>query len=349
MMKRARLIYNPSAGREEMKKRLPDVLQRLEQAGIETSTYATTAEGDATREAAQAIERGYDYIIGAGGDGTLHEIVNGMSEKLNRPPLGILPLGTTNDFARALNIPKNWEKACDLIAKQYTTSIDIGKVNDRYFINILGGGSMTELTYEVPSKLKTMIGQLAYYMKGLEKLPRLSPIDVHIKTAEKEYREEAMVFLISNSHSVGGLEKLSPGASLHDGLLDVLVLKKCNLAEFLRIVTLALRGEHIHDPHVFQFQTKYLEIYSSDRVQLNLDGEYGGTLPVKISTLQNHIKVIVDESGKSIYKKNVFDGLIRPFVQLALENMKSKDLPTSDDKLPTIPGKSQKERSKWRD
>jgi diacylglycerol kinase (ATP) len=299
---RARLIYNPTSGREEMKKKLSDILQRLEQGGIETSTHATIGEGDATLAAADAVDRGFDIIIAAGGDGTLYEIINGMAGKENRPKLGIIPLGTTNDFARALGIPKFWEFACDLIVAQNTRSIDVGKANQRYFINIAGGGSMTELTYEVPSKLKTMIGQLAYYMKGLEKLPRLRPIEIHVKSPEFEGHEDVMLFLVANSNSVGGFEKLAPDASLDDGLLDVLMLRKCNLAEFLRIASMALRGDHINDKNIIYFRTSELQITTPDYVQLNLDGEFGGTMPVKFSVLPSHLEIFVDETGISSYK-----------------------------------------------
>lgn len=302
MITRARLIYNPTSGREEMKKKLSDILQRLEQGGIETSTHATTGEGDATRAAVEAVERGFDIIIAAGGDGTLYEIINGMAGMDNRPKLGIIPLGTTNDFARALGIPKFWEFACDLIVAQNTRSIDVGKANQRYFINIAGGGSMTELTYEVPSKLKTMIGQLAYYMKGLEKLPSLRPIKVNIQSPDFTGEEDVMLFLVANSNSVGGFEKLAPLASLDDGLLDVLMLRKCNLAEFLRIASMALRGEHVHDEHIIYFRTKELQVTTDDYVQLNLDGEFGGTMPVKFSVLPSHLEIIVDETGISSYK-----------------------------------------------
>ncbi|MGG2196927.1 MULTISPECIES: diacylglycerol kinase [Paenibacillus] len=301
-VKRARLIYNPSSGREEMKRRLPDVLQRLERGGLETSTHATIGEGDATLAAADAVARGFDIIIAAGGDGTLNEVINGMAEKENRPPLGILPLGTTNDFARALNIPRHWEGAVDVILQQHTRIIDVGKVNQRYFINIAGGGSMTELTYEVPSKLKTMIGQMAYYMKGLEKLPRLRPIELYIRTPEVELHEEVMLFLISNSNSVGGFERLAPDASLSDGLFDVLILKKCNLAEFIRVVSLALRGEHLSDPNIIYLQTNQIQVTSPDYVQLNLDGEFGGTLPCMFTNLSQHLRIFVDETGQTTYK-----------------------------------------------
>lgn len=275
-----------------MRRRLPDILQRLDQGGIEASCHATTGEGDATASAADAVERGYDMIIAAGGDGTLYEVVNGMAGKENLPPLGVFPLGTTNDFARGLGIPRNWEDYCDLVIRQQTRPIDVGKANDRYFINIAGGGTLTELTYDVPSRLKTMIGQLAYYIKGVEKMVSLSPQELIINAEGQEtIHDEFMLFLITNTNSVGGFEKLAPGARIDDGLLDVIALKKCNLAEFVRVVTLALRGEHMNDKKVITFRTSSMEVTSPGKVLLNLDGELGGSLPGQFSVLNQHLRI----------------------------------------------------------
>lgn len=296
-IRRARLIYNPTSGREEMRRRLPDILQKLDLAGIETTAHATVGAGDATASTIEAIERGVDLIIAAGGDGTLNEVINGMASMPNRPPLGILPVGTTNDFARAMNIPRSWNEACDIIIENYRTPIDLGLAGDRYFINIAGGGSLTELTYEVPIKLKTMIGQLAYYVKGLEKMTRLRPSHLRIRAdGVEEFNEEFMLFLITNSNSIGGFDKLAPDASIDDGLFDVLLVKKCNLAEFIRVASLALRGEHMSDPHVVHFRTDQLEVTSPELVQLNLDGELGGALPCSFSVLPGHIEIFVKKS-----------------------------------------------------
>lgn len=291
-MKRARLIYNPTSGREEIRRLLPDILDRLDKAGIETSCHATAGEGDATREAAEACERGYDIIIASGGDGTLNEVINGMAGQRHLPPLGIFPLGTTNDFARAMKIPRRWEDYCDLIIQNQTRPIDIGKVNGRHFINIAGGGSLTELTYEVPSRLKTMIGQLAYYVKGVEKMVNLSPMHLVIDAAGHDTIEgEFMLFLVANSNSVGGFEKLAPGAEIDDGILDVIAVRKCNLAEFIRLVTMALRGDHFNDPHVVYLKTPKMEVVSPNHVLLNLDGELGGELPGVFEILPNHVQI----------------------------------------------------------
>jgi diacylglycerol kinase (ATP) len=226
----------------------------------------------------------------------------------HRPPLGVLPLGTTNDLARALGIPRSWDAAVDLIAEGHVKPIDVGQVNDRYFINIAGGGSLTELTYEVPSKMKTMLGQLAYYMKGFEKLPRLRPIRMKVASEEVKLDEDMMLFLVANSNSVGGFEKLAPEALIDDGLMDVLLLRRCTLPDFIRLASMAVRGEKVNDPLLVQFRTKQITMESPDYVQLNLDGEFGGTLPCEIKVLHQHIGVFVDPTGRKTYHRSPGSG-----------------------------------------
>lgn len=292
-MKRARIIYNPTSGREIFKKNLPDVLAKLEVAGYETSCHATTRAGDATVAARAAVERRFDLVVAAGGDGTINEVVNGLAEQDYRPKLGIIPVGTTNDFARALHISRDILKATDIIVNGETIPVDIGRINDKYFINIAGGGRLTELTYEVPSKLKTMIGQLAYYLKGIEMLPSIRASELKIEYDGKLFEGEAMMFLVGLTNSVGGFEKLAPDSSINDGLFSLLILKKVNLAEFIRVATLALRGEHVNDPNVIYTQANRIKVTSNEKVQLNLDGEYGGLLPAEFVNLYRHLEVFV--------------------------------------------------------
>jgi diacylglycerol kinase (ATP) len=292
-MKRARIIYNPTSGRESFKKHLAEVLQILEAAGYETSCHATTEAGDATYAARIAVERKYDLVVAAGGDGTINEVVNGIAEQSYRPKLGIIPVGTTNDFARALHIPRDIEEAARIIAQGDTIPVDIGRINDRYFINIAGGGRITELTYEVPSKLKTMVGQLAYYLKGMEMLPSIRSSNVCIEYDGKVFEGEVMLFLVGLTNSVGGFEKLSPDSSINDGLFTLLIVKKANLADFIRIASLAVRGEHVNDPSVLYTKANYIKVHSNEKVQLNLDGEFGGLLPAEFSNLYRHLEVFV--------------------------------------------------------
>lgn len=291
MTKRARIIYNPTSGRELFRKHLPEALEKLEKAGYETSAHATTGEGDATEAARVAAERKFDVVVAAGGDGTLNEVINGLAGQEHRPKFGVIPMGTTNDFARALHIPRDIQGAIDVITAGETIPVDVGRMNDRYFINIAGGGRLTELTYEVPSKLKTMLGQLAYYLKGIEMLPSIKPTDVRIEYDGQVFQGESLLFLIGLTNSVGGFEKLAPDSSVNDGLFTLIILKKTNLAEFIRIASLALRGEHLNDPHVIYTKAKRVQVQSSDPMLINLDGELGGEIPADFENLYRHINV----------------------------------------------------------
>lgn len=304
-MKKARIIYNPSAGREQFRKDLPTVLERFEKAGYETSAHATTGEGDATKAAQKAIERQHDIVVIAGGDGTINEVIQGIAEANYRPKIGIIPAGTTNDFARALSIPRDTKKAVDIILEDNILPLDIGKVNEQYFVNIAGGGDLTELTYEVPSKMKAVIGQLAYYVKGIEKLPSLKPVRTKIEYDGNVFEDDIMLFLVANTNSVGGFEKIAPNALINDGYFDLIILKETNLAEFLRIATLALRGAHIEDKHIVYLQAKRIKVTPKSRMQLNIDGEYGGLFPGEIINLKQHIDFFVPEAFKN---RHLHDG-----------------------------------------
>ncbi|MFC7322673.1 diacylglycerol kinase [Halobacillus campisalis] len=292
-MQRARIIYNPTSGREIVRKVLPDILQRFEQAGYEASAHATTCEGDATKAAKIAVERKFDVVVAAGGDGTINEVINGIAEQDFRPKFGIIPVGTTNDFARALRVPRNIHKAVDVILDDYSMPLDIGRVNGHYFMNIAGGGKITEVSYEVPSKLKTMLGQLAYYLKGIEMIPSIRPTYVEMEHDGRIYKGEVMLFLVSNTNSVGGLEKLAPEAKMDDGLFNLMIIEKMNIAEFARLATLAIQGNHLNHPKFIHTTASRVKVHTEEKMQLNIDGEFGGMLPGEFVNLYRHIEFFV--------------------------------------------------------
>lgn len=279
------------------RKELAKVLERFETAGYETSTHATTGEGDATKAASIAVERGFDLVVVAGGDGTINEVVKGIAPHKHRPQVGIIPAGTTNDFARALTIPRDIKKAVSIILDENNVKpLDIGQVNDHYFVNIAGGGDLTELTYDVPSKMKAVIGQLAYYIKGIEKLPSLKPVSTTIEYDDQVYEGEIMLFLVANTNSVGGFEKLAPDALIDDGYFDLLILKKTNVAEFMRVASLGMRGQHLENESIIYTQAKRIKVTPKDKMLLNVDGEFGGELPGELINLKQHIEFYVSDA-----------------------------------------------------
>ena len=299
MRKRARIIYNPTSGKELFKRTLPDVLIKLEKGGFETSAYATEKIGDATIEAQRSLEGQYDVLIAAGGDGTLNEVVNGIAEQPNRPKLGIIPMGTVNDFGRALHLPSDIMSAIDVIIDQHSTKVDIGKMNSRYFINLAAGGQLTQVSYETPSKLKSIVGPFAYYIKGFEMLPQMKAVDIRIEYDGKVFQGEAMLFLLGLTNSMAGFEKLVPDAKLDDGKFTLIIVEKANLAELGHIMTLASRGEHTKHPKVHYEKASSINISSFTDMQLNVDGEYGGKLPGNFLNLKQHIEVFTPKDVKN--------------------------------------------------
>ncbi|MFA7745493.1 diacylglycerol kinase [Salinicoccus roseus] len=295
-MKTARIIYNPTSGREAFKESLPEVLERLEVGGYITSTHATTCAGDATQAAAKACDLGFDLIVAAGGDGTVNEVVNGMAAYDERPALGIIPMGTVNDFARALHIPPTIDEAVEMIVSGRSARIDIGRMNSKYFINIAGGGKITEVSYEAPSKLKSIIGPLAYYVKGIEMLPKIRSTNVKIEYDDNVFEGKVMLFMLGLTNSIGGFEKLVPDARLNDGKFTLIIVEEASLAEIGHIMTLATRGEHLKHPKVHFFKAEEVDISSFEEVHLNLDGEFGGVLPAHFINLKEHLEVRVPAS-----------------------------------------------------
>lgn len=295
-MKKARLIYNPVSGKEIMRNNLADILDAIEKAGYEASAFATTPEpNSAKNEATRAAKAGFDLIVAAGGDGTINEVVNGIAGLDKRPKMAIIPAGTTNDYARALKVPRNNVKAAaEVIQKQQTVKMDIGKAADTYFINIAAGGSLTELTYEVPSELKSIFGYLAYLAKGAEMLPRIKPTKMRLIYEGGQYEGNASMFFLGLTNSIGGFETIAPDAKLDDGKFSLIVVKTANLFEIVRLITLVLNGgKHVNDPNVLYVKTSFLDaslIDTDKKMMINLDGEYGGDAPMRFENLHQHIE-----------------------------------------------------------
>lgn len=301
-MKRARIIYNPTSGREAIRRDLVDILNVYEKAGYETSAFATTAEpNSALNEAHRAAEAGFELLVAAGGDGTINEVVNGIAPLEKRPMLAIIPAGTTNDYARALRIPREDPlEAAKVILKGKAAQMDVGQANDTYFINIAAGGSLSELTYSVPSKLKSMYGYLAYVVKGAEMLTRVAPMNLRVEYDNGVFEGRSSMFFLALTNSVGGFEQIVPDAQLDDGKFTLLVVKTTKFAEILQLISEVLTGKHVDNPYLLYVKSENVTIKPLDenaKVMINLDGEYGGDAPVVFKDHKAHIAMVanVDE------------------------------------------------------
>lgn len=298
MRKRARIIYNPTSGREALAHDLVEILGIFEQAGYETSTYATTpAPNSAADEARRCAKDGFELLVAAGGDGTINQVVNGIAGLKRRPRMAIIPAGTTNDYARALRIPRNDPvAAAKVVLKNQTVHMDIGQAGEQYFINIAAGGLLTELTYDVPSQLKSIFGYAAYLAKGAELLPRVKPVEMDLKYEGGHFTGKASMFFLALTNSVGGFEQIVPDASLDDGKFTMIIVKTSNVAKMLHLMTLVLNGgKHINDPSIIYVKTRKVVARAlDDRLMINIDGEYGGDAPMTFRDLKQHIEMYAD-------------------------------------------------------
>src|SRR5699024_10860051 len=180
------------------------------------------------------------------------------------------------------------------ILKGQKLPVDIGQAGTKYFINIAGGGSMTELTYEVPSAYKSILGYLAYLVKGAEMLPRISPIDMHIDYDDGVFDGKATKFLIGWTNSIGGMEQIAPNSVIGDGTFSLIIVKETNLRDLVHLIALVLNGgRHVYNPKVIYTKTKKISVKANDdnRVMVNLDGEYGGDAPMEFVNLHQHINI----------------------------------------------------------
>lgn len=306
MTKKARLIYNPVSGHEQMPKNVADILDVLEQAGYEASAYRTTPEKQsAQKEATRAAKAGFDLIVAAGGDGTINEVVNGIAFLEQRPKMAIIPAGTTNDYARALRIPRDSiSGATKVILNNKTRKMDIGEATfggDRqYFVNIAACGSLTELTYDVPSEVKSALGYTAYLIKGAEMLPHLTENELRLTYDAGVYEGKLSMLLLGMTNSIGGFEQIMPDAELSDGLFQLIIVKPSEPVKLLKLMALAMNGKHVDDPDIIYTKTRSLKIELvgkslGQKLPVNLDGEIGDYCPVTFKNLQQRIEFFVGE------------------------------------------------------
>ena len=294
-MKRIQMIINPVSGRQSMEKKIDNLCKYLLDDGYILGKFFTEKKYDAMFAAKDACNGEYDLIIVCGGDGTVNEVVKGIMTSNRKLPLAILASGTVNDFANYLEMPKTAIDFYKLIKRNEQVNVDIGKANDEYFVNVAAGGLLTKVAYQATSDMKAVLGRMAYYLEGLKEIASqgLEPVTVNIVSDELVSEESILLFVVSNSSSIGGFKKLAPEADILDGLLDVVLIKDADLAELANIFVNVLTGEHIRHPKVIYYKTKELTINSQKDILLDIDGEFGGQLPVHFQVIPRGLKILV--------------------------------------------------------
>ena len=279
---RARLIANPKSGTDRAAGLLPLINERLRTVVDDLDITLTTGAADAERAAARAVAEQCDAIYVAGGDGTLNAVLRGLtSANATRViPIGVIPAGTGNDFAKALGLGEDAEAALDRLLDLRVVDADLGMLNDRPFANTSAGGFIADVSGTVTEGLKDVTGKLAYLIGGARALFGTEPFSMRMfvdrqdgRTAEPTATLDVQMFAVCNARFIGGGYLIAPGALIDDGLLDVLVVPRMSMLDFVAVLQgIASESDTMH-PEVMHFRASAFDLEFSRRARVNTDGE----------------------------------------------------------------------------
>lgn len=291
MSRKMMLLVNPAAGKGLARDVLGDVLEIFCRAGWEPTVFMTQGRGDAPRLVLEHAAP-YDMVVCLGGDGTLSETVSGLMQLEAPPQLGYIPMGTANDVATTLGLPKAPEKAAAAIVEGKPYPLDIGCMNgEHYFTYIAAFGALTDVSYETRQESKQALGLLAYLLEGLSALPKVTPTRARVEWDGGVEEDEYIFCGVTNSTSVAGMVKLDKElVSLSDGLFEVILVKNPRSITSLSAIALDILGKKYQDPHVQVLHSSRIRFVCEKEVKWTRDGEAGGVHADV--TLENRLRAI---------------------------------------------------------
>ncbi|MFN0018447.1 MAG: diacylglycerol/lipid kinase family protein [Pirellulaceae bacterium] len=293
------VITNPNSGTAQAQEKLREQLQRLP--GL---TIAETKEpGDARRLAAEAVRAGCNLVVAAGGDGTINEVLNGMAVDFSSAALGILPLGTANDFARTINIPADVAAAVEILLaghKQPTDVIRYTSTETRYFINVSAGGFSGQVNEALTDEMKQAWGPLAYLRSAAGVLPNLTDYRTFIACDdEPEQKVHLYNMVVANARYVAGGIPIAPEAQLNDGLADIVIVPAASMLELAVLGPQLLLGAHLESELIHFRRASKITVRSEPGMWFNVDGELISNAPARFEVLPRVLQVLVGPPASS--------------------------------------------------
>jgi|UPI0003B71094 diacylglycerol kinase (ATP) len=286
------LLINPHAGNNEFSQHIGRLFSKFRHALGSIEVVHTNHPGDGARAiTSQAAD--VDLIIAAGGDGTVHECINALSQLEQRPVFGILPTGTCNDFSRTLGIPQTIDEAVETLLEGRVEAIDVGKHDDRYFLNFWGIGLITQVSEQIDSEIKKQFGRIAYYLSALHTIQEQRSFHVEVNGDGGHYKGEAVMVLVGNGSYVGGVEAYFPHSQVNDGLLDVLIFKELSLSAVTSLTYSMFTAEKPSAEGLISFKTPHLEVITEPGLKVDCDGEKNTFTPTRLQVLPGHLRMLV--------------------------------------------------------
>lgn len=312
-MKKLYFIYNPYSGRSANTKntvssKLHNIVDIWTKCDYEVTVKPTQRPNDAYETALRVCNSNeYDLIVCSGGDGTLNETVHGVMSSNNVLPIGYIPSGSTNDFAKSIGIPKGIENCARTITYENRFITDYGVFNDnQIFTYVCAFGMFTEVTYETPQQRKNYIGHSAYIMEAIKHLGEIKSYSMEFQYDGGTLSGEYVLGMIANSKSVGGMFTLK-NVSFDDGLFEVILVKKPQSLLHLQnglIELINFNSNSEHSKIIQSFKTSHLLVKSTEPIKWNLDGEFGGMLTDVNIQNKNKALTILTKKSNTIERKN---------------------------------------------
>ncbi len=297
--KKILFVFNPVAGRSQIKNHMVDILQILSKAEYKVVCYPTQARGDA-RRIVREREDDYLYVVCAGGDGTLDEVVSGMMENPDKPfvPIGYIPAGTTNDFAASLHIPSDMIEAAKVVANGRTFRCDLGLFNESdYFTYVAAFGIFTGTSYSTPQELKNQLGHLAYILQGMTELGNMRAYHMQVVSEERTIEGEFAFGMITNSRSIGGFSNITGSeVDLQDGLFEVTMIRMPKNPLEMSEIIMSISNPAMNSDMVINFKTARVVLNCDESVAWTRDGEYAGAhRTVLLRACPGQLRILVPE------------------------------------------------------
>ena len=291
-------IYNPTSGKKRGKKNANYIENELKKHFDAVDVKPTGKAGDASEFSSEACGK-YDVLVVAGGDGTLNEVINAIATKENRPRIGYIPTGTTNDLAHSLKIPKNVKRAVKIITAGKYISHDIFKVNEKYGIYVCAFGMCTGASYLTKQNKKNKFGKVAYFVEGVKELGGTKRFEISVKSDNINIEDNIVLGLIINSRYVGGF-KINKMANCSDGFVNLILFKErkkrgVSIGVLFKVAKAFLFGINSIAKskacHVLKLN-KFEVTLPEDKI-INIDGEMGTTGSFNFEVLKQHIQIFV--------------------------------------------------------
>lgn len=293
-MKKIRLIYNKSAGQNKSSEIISDVIGRLSENGFEVTAFRASKENSCEEFIKETPSDTYGIIV-AGGDGTINKVVNFMMKYSVSVPLGIIPAGTSNDFAKHLGLFGNVPLSVQKIIEGNVEGVDVGRVNDTYFINVLSAGMFSSTSYKTDKRLKDVLGHLSYFLTAAKQPFEQRPFKIKIETEDAVFEENVVVFIVFNGSSVGRIDLFSYDPSIQDGMLDMVILRRGKLNETLKILGEFENGEFMSNDNVVYLRDKKFKVTmlegKCDRP--DIDGDEGPEFPLDVECIEKGINMFL--------------------------------------------------------